>query len=143
MNASFPMSALRGQFDQAFSNLIDGAIGLTPLVNIGRRSFPAINMWENETSLFAEVELPGLTMDDIEVLVMGNELTIRGERREVEQPNSSWHRQERGVGGFSRAVRLPLEVDADDVSASLRDGVLTITLPKAKAALPRKIVVKS
>jgi len=106
--------------------------------------YPAINVWEDESSVHAEAELPGLLQDQIEVYVNeGNLLTVQGERRLGEGPNGTWHRRERGFGKFSRTVTLPADVDAEKVEARLENGVLHITLPKSAAALPRKIAVKS
>ena len=113
-----------------------------PFQNAGR-AFPALNIWEEGDALFAEAELPGMGMDDVEVLVVGNELTIKGTRKAVEGKSQGVHRQERGTGAFSRSVTLPFEVDAEKVEATLKDGVLRMTLPKAASARPRKIEVKT
>jgi HSP20 family protein len=82
-------------------------------------------------------------MEDLEVLVTGDELTLKGERREVKLEGASYHRHERGVGTFSRTVRLPIAIDSNKVQARLQEGVLTVTLPKSEASRPRKIEVKS
>lgn len=141
INNVFPMSSLRTELDRAFGSLFDSAVGMTPFGGLGQREFPAINLWEDELNLFAEAELPGLSMENVEVLAQANELTVRGERKDPENQGASYHRRERGVGSFHRVVELPVDVQADKVSATLRDGVLTITMPKAEAALPRKIKV--
>ena len=107
-------------------------------------SFPALNVWEQEDALVVEAELPGLGLEDLEIFVTGqNQLTIKGERPVVEVPNAVWHRQERGYGTFTRELTLPTLVDADKVEARYEAGVLTLTLPKAEAAKPRKITVRS
>jgi len=82
-------------------------------------------------------------MEDVEVLVNGDELTIKGQRKAAEAKEQSFHRQERVIGNFSRTVTLPFDVDAEKVQATLKDGVLRITLPKAASARPRKIEVKT
>lgn len=105
--------------------------------------FPALNLWEDGDNLVVEAELPGLRLSDIEVLVIGNELTIKGERKAEKREEVSYHRQERGTGVFNRLVRLPVMIDAGKVEASFKDGVLTVRLPKAEAAKPRRIEVKS
>lgn len=107
------------------------------------RAFPALNIWEEGDRLLTEAELPGMGMDDIELFVVGNELTIKGQRQPMAEEAANFHRRERVVGEFSRTVTLPVEIDADKVEASLKNGVLTITLPKAEAARPRKISVRS
>jgi HSP20 family protein len=106
-------------------------------------SYPAVNIWESDNAVFAEAELPGLSQDQIEVYVTeGNQLTIQGERKEVERPSDTWHRRERGFGKFNRTLTLPAEVDADKVEARLEHGILYITLPKNETARPRKVAVK-
>lgn len=117
-------------------NVVEGGTGRT-------RAFPALNIWEDGDVLMAEAEIPGLTMDDLEVYVVGNELTLRCQRRDAADENSNFHRRERGTGEFARTVTLPFEVDAQHVEATLCNGILTVKLPKAEAAKPRKIAVKS
>lgn len=107
------------------------------------RVFPPLNVWEDGERLMVEAETPGLDMNDIEVQVVGNELTIKGERKPFEGQNPTYHRQERGTGSFTRTVTLPIDVNADKVEAVLKDGVLTIALPKAEEAKARKITVKT
>jgi HSP20 family protein len=107
------------------------------------RTYPPLNVWEEGDRIMVEAEVPGLSMNDIDVQVVGNELTIKGERKPFEGQNVTFHRQERGTGSFVRTLALPVEVNADKVEAVLRDGVLTITLPKSEQAKARKINVKS
>jgi HSP20 family protein len=107
------------------------------------RAFPPVNLWEDEQNFYAEAEVPGLKLADIDIHLMGNELSLRGERKSETQEGVSYHRQERETGGFARVVRLPVEVEAGKVEAALKNGILTITLPKAAAARPRRIEVKA
>lgn len=143
VNESNPVRLLRGEFDRLFSDFAGGRAFPDPFGVLGRRPFPAVNAWEDHKAVYAEAELPGLTMEDIEVLVMGDELTIKGERKDTEKEGVTYHRRERGLGTFSRVLRLPIQIDAEKVEATLRDGVLTVKLPKAQSALPRKIELKS
>ena len=106
------------------------------------RGWPAVNLMEDGERLVAEAEAPGLTMEDLEILVVGDELTLKGHRRPMSDREVTFHRRERGTGEFARVITLPMAVDADKVEAVLKEGVLTITLPKAEAAKPRKITVK-
>lgn len=105
--------------------------------------FPALNVWENEECYFAEAECPGLNMQDLELSITGNQLLISGERKDEYSEKTSFHRQERGTGRFSRMLSLPTEVDSAKVEASLKNGVLTIRMPKAESAKPKRIEVKS
>ncbi|QEG02640.1 Spore protein SP21 [Stieleria maiorica] len=106
-------------------------------------SYPALNVWEDDDNLYAEAELPGFNMDELEIYVTGNQLTIKGERRPPEHGDGTWHRQERGYGKFSRMIEVPGDVDGDKVSAEFKNGVLHITLPKSEAVKPRRIEVKA
>jgi len=107
-------------------------------------SFPAVNVWEETDALHVEAELPGLNLTDLEIYVTGgNQLTIKGQRKQMPLEKGVWHREERTYGEFSRVLTLPYPVDADKVDARFDNGVLRITLPKHEAARPRKIAVKS
>jgi HSP20 family protein len=137
MQPVFPFGDLRREVNRLFE---DYAL---PAVSGRAPSFPAINAWEDENNLFVEAELPGLTMNDLEITVVGDELSIKGERKPCgADEQATFHRRERGVGSFSRFITLPMDVDAERVEAVLRDGVLSITLPKAAEAKPRRIQVK-
>ncbi len=106
--------------------------------------YPPLNVWEDEDHLYVEAELPGFDLSDLEIYVTGeNQLNIKGERKEPELKGGTWHRQERGHGGFSRMIGLPGNVNADKVSAEFKHGVLTVTLPKSEEVKPRRIEVKS
>jgi len=129
-----------------WDSLLGDALGLAPQVAgwpvPGRVTFPALNVWSDESNLFVEAEVPGLGLNDLDVAVVGDELTIGGERRQVPKEGVAHHRRERGIGKFSRSVRLPFAVDATAVRAQLQSGVLTVTLPKAPELRPRRIEVK-
>lgn len=138
----FPMATLeemRREMDRLFSGVARGVNGLSHRA----RRYPALNVWETGDALIVEAEVPGLTMQDLEVEVVGAELCIRGTRKSTEGEDVAFHRQERGFGEFARSITLPTEVNTDKVEAVLKDGVLTISLPKAETAKARKITVKS
>jgi len=103
--------------------------------------FPSLNVWEDVDVVFAEAEVPGLKAEDLDISVLGNHLTVKGRRTATAVDGGTYHRRERNVGEFVRTVTLPVEVDADKVEASLADGVLKISMPKAEAAKPRKVTV--
>jgi HSP20 family protein len=130
-----------GQFQNEMDRVFKSFFG-EPAV-AGRRSLPLLNVWETEDALHLEAELPGFKMEELDLQVVGNELAIKGERKRVEETDKLvFHRQERVAGRFERTLRLPMEIDAAKVEASLQDGVLSVTLPKAAAAKPRKIQVR-
>ena len=106
--------------------------------------YPPLNLWEDDNNLYVEAELPELELTDLEIFVDGdNQLSIKGERKQPERENGTWHRQERGHGKFSRAGELPQYVDSEKVTAEFKHGVLTITLPKREEAKARRIEVKA
>ena len=107
-------------------------------------AYPAVNVWEDGDNVYAEAELPGMGLEDLEIYVTGgNQLTLKGERRPNTPERGVWHRQERQFGGFSRSLTLPYPVDADKVDARLEHGVLQLRLSKHESARPRKIPVRS
>ena len=134
----------RSEMDRLFEDFFGGwpdslwETGVT-----GRRGFPALNVWEDGENVYAEAEMPALELEDLELLVLGNELTIKGKRQGNEKEGVTYHCRERGRGPFNRTIRLPVEVDSNRVQATLKDGVLNVTLPKAETAKPRRIEVKS
>ncbi len=111
----------------------------------GRAAAPAMNIYASESALTIEAEVPGMALDDIEIVLNGDELTIRGIRRGTRNNNqpegSSVLRRERPVGSFERTFTLPAELDRENASASLEHGVLTIALPKSQAARPRRLAI--
>jgi HSP20 family protein len=85
-----------------------------------------------------------MELNDVEIFFDGdNQLTIQGERKTPAPDAGTWHRRERGFGQFKRTISLPVSVASDDVSATLKNGILTIQLPKPEELKPRKIAVKS
>jgi HSP20 family protein len=106
-------------------------------------AYPALNLWEDDEKLSVEAELPGYELDQLEIFVNGGkQLTIKGQRQQTPAEGGMWHRQERNFGRFERTIELPYDVDADKVAAELKQGVLTITLPKREEVKPRRIAVK-
>lgn len=104
---------------------------------------PPVDIYEDDRhELVVRAELPGLRREDIDVTVEHNVLTLRGERRRDEVKESQYHRAERTYGSFSRSFTLPATVDAKQVRAEYRDGMLTIRLPLRDEARPRQIQVE-
>jgi len=108
-----------------------------------RRTFPAINVWINEAEgVIVTAELPGVNADALDISVTGDTLTLGGERPiSDEVPAEQYHRRERQYGSFSRTVQLPFTVDAGKVEATMKRGVLQISLPRAEAEKPKQIPV--
>lgn len=107
---------------------------------LGGRAYPRINLREDDDNLYLEALLPGIDAKALELTVLKNTLTIAGERQNGIE-NVTWHRRERGIGRFLRTIDLPAAVDADRVKADYQDGVLTVTLPKAETAKPKRVQI--
>jgi HSP20 family protein len=130
------MGRLQNEMNRVFGKGGDGSRSFT-------RSYPALNIWEDKDKLYVEAELPGFSMEDLEIFIENNLLTIKGERKAPEAEDITWHRQECGFGSFSRTFELPDDVDAEKVEASLRNGILLIELPRREEVKPRRIEVKA
>lgn len=103
---------------------------------------PALDVHEDKNSFSVRVELPGLKREDIEVSLHDGALVISGERKaETINEDTEVHRRERYYGKFSRVLNLPATVAGDKVAAQYKDGILTVTLPKAEEAKPKTISV--
>lgn len=104
---------------------------------------PAVDIIENRDRYTLNAELPGISKEEVQVTLENNVLTIRGEKKtNADQKEGDVHRVERRYGSFERSFTLPAAVDVNKIDAQFRDGVLTLTLPKAEEAKPRAIDVK-
>ena len=114
----------------------DGTLGLSMWT-------PAVDIAEHENDYVVNIELPGVNKDDVKITLESNILTIRGEKKqEKESKDQNLHRVERSYGAFQRSFTLPTTVKNDRIDASFKDGILTVTLPKAEEAKPKQIEVK-
>ena len=104
---------------------------------------PPLDLYETDQEYVVKLAVPGLMPDNFEITMQQNELTIRGRTQEEEQANARYHIREQRFGEFTRIIRFPTTVDADKIQATLADGILTIHVPKAEAAKPRRITVKT
>ena len=103
---------------------------------------PAIDVYETKDDLVVAVEVPGVKEKDIHLSIVGDMLSLRGQRpADGQVKEESFHRIERWSGSFERHVQLPIPVQADRVRASYRDGVLEIRLPKVEEVKPREIKI--
>lgn len=105
---------------------------------------PTVDMYENKDQVVVRAELPGMTKEDIQISLHQDSLIISGERKlEQESEDGETSRSERFFGRFQRALELPKAVDGNRVKAAYKDGILTVTLPKAEEAKPKQITVKA
>jgi len=103
----------------------------------------ALDVAEQEDAFIVKASIPGVPVDDVEITLTDNVLTIKGEMKEdKEVKEANYHLRERRFGSFLRSVTLPTTVDADKIEAINENGVLTLKLPKAEAVKPKKIEVK-
>ncbi len=109
----------------------------------GRTTWPRVNLYDADSRIVLEAELPGVSRDDLDITVTKDVLSISGKRTTDVPEGYSVHRRERGAIQFARSFTLPGKVDPEKVGAELADGVLTITLEKAPEAQPKKIALKS
>jgi HSP20 family protein len=131
------MERMRQQMDNFLSRVSEGGM---PSLHAG--VFPSINITEDPDKYHIRAELPGILAEDLEIQATGNNLSISGERKiEAEKDSVRYHRREREAGKFSRAVNLPGDIDPDGVSASLNNGILKISVPKAEKAKPKQITI--
>ena len=130
-------------FDQFFSDDFPFATRLIP--RPGADFFPRLDISENETEYKVSAELPGMEEKDIQIRLEKDSLVLSGEKKsEVEEKEKTFHRVERCYGSFERVIPFNTQLDEDKVNAVFKNGVLTITLPKAGDAIrkSRQIEIK-
>jgi len=141
-----PMRDLRHawrRFPQELDRLF-GRWGVEPPAWGTPAVYPLVNLWEDDEFVYAEAELPGLKLQDLEITVSGeNQLTLEGKRESSVPDKVGLYCQERGFGSFERVLTLPSRVDPTKVDARLENGVLTIKMARSAATRPRKITVKA
>ncbi len=137
-----PLGRLHDEMDTLFNRFFGPDWGFEPL----RTGYwlPALDIAERENELLVKVELPGMKVEDFDIQVQGNILTISGEKKESkEDKDENYYHAERRYGSFRREVTLSSEVDVEHINAEYKDGVLTVRLPKTEQSKPKKISVKS
>jgi HSP20 family protein len=102
---------------------------------------PPVDLYETEGGFVLTAEVPGLTRDNIDIQAEESRIVIRGERASGQVSCEQYHRVERGHGRFSRAFVLPEPIDVEGVTADLKDGLLTVTIPKAAGRGARRVDV--
>ena len=150
-----PLTTLRGEIDRLFDEFSRG----WSVFPFGSRSFdweplwrrgamfgpavPAVDIAEKAQAYQITAELPGLDEKEIEVTVSDDGVRIKGEKKEEkEEKTKSFYRVERSYGRFERSVQLPMMVKGDKVEAAFKNGVLTVSLPKAEEAKAKSVKIK-
>ncbi len=135
VNRLFDQSEVDRLFNTFFRRSAQGALP--------ERSWaPGADMYETKDELVIKVDLPGMTEKDVQVSITGDLLSLKGQRMESEAVKpEQYFRAERWTGRVERTFQLPIPVQTDNVRASYRDGVLTVTLPKVEAVKPKEIKI--
>ena len=130
------LSSLREEMNRLFESPL---AGLSQGFNTWA---PTVDLFEDKNNFFVQLEVPGMKKEEIEVSLHEGTLIISGERKfEHESDERQTYRSERFSGRFQRSVVLPAAVAADKVTASYKDGILTVTLPKSEESKPKQIEV--
>ena len=135
------MSRMQREMDALFRGLGTGR--LSGDAGHALRDWPRINLREDAEHLYVEALLPGIEPEKLDMNVLGNTLTLTGERTgvEAEKNGQTWHRRERGTGKFLRTIELPVAINPEQVKAEYRNGLLLVTLPKVEEARPKRISI--
>jgi len=139
---SDPLDSLT-HIQREMSDLFDFLSSAPQMEGYVNVEYPPIIVSMNEENVFVRAELPGIKVSDLDVQVVNDILTMKGERKFTPDPaKATYLRRERDYGTFARSIVLPEKVDAEKVTASYKNGVLTVKLPKAPESKPRQVVIK-
>lgn len=138
------LASLRDEMNRVFDSFWHGDFGLESMREWGSRFNLDLDVVEDENFVTIKADTPGIDPKDIDISVVGNTLTIKGEKKEEsEDKGKDYYRSERRYGSFVRSIQLPSSVDAEKVKAEYKKGVLKITMPKPESEKPKRIEVKS
>ena len=134
----FEFDRIRKEMDRVWDSFLEGR----PMRRAGEW-LPSIDVSETKSDLVIKAELPGMDSKDIDISLSNGFLTIKGEKnQEKEEKDENYHLIERSYGSFTRSVQLPREVQSDKITASFKNGVLRVTLPKSEEAKKKEIKIK-
>jgi len=138
------MTTLRDGIDQLFDRVFQSPLELTRQTQFMGGWTPAVDLYEDKDNLIVKAELPGMKKEDIDISLHDGMLTVSGERKAEQKTEAAGaYRSERFEGRFQRTFSLPTLVKSDAVTAAYKDGVLTVTLPKAEEAKPKQIPINT
>ncbi len=125
-----PFLTLRNEMNRLFDSFFDD-VSISPFREHWGRTFPKVNIKEDEKEIKVTAELPGIDQKDVDISIYNNVLTLRGEKKqEKEDKDGDYYHKECSYGSFHRDIALHSEVDEEKVKADFKNGVLNITLPK-------------
>jgi HSP20 family protein len=136
------MERLRQRLDRAFDEL-DGSRGYESGETLAASRFPYVSLEDKGKEFEVTAWLPGMSEKDIEIKIHQDVLTLAGERKNEAPEGYIAHRQERATVRFSRSLAFPAKVDPEKATATLKDGILSVTLAKAAEAQPRQISIRT
>lgn len=137
-----PLDSLT-HIQREMSDLLDFLSSTPPKGTYINAEFPPIIVSTSGDNVIVRAEIPGIKVNDLDVQVVNDVLTIKGERKtSIEVSKMTYLRRERPYGTFARAIILPERVDAEKVTASYKNGVLVVTLPKAPESKPKQVIIK-
>jgi HSP20 family protein len=130
------------EWERRFDDLLGRPLWRLPVEE--KSWMPAVDVFEKEDRFIVKAELPGMKEEDIDISVVGDTLSIKGEKKtETEVKEEDYYRCERSYGSFYRSIPIPSNVDANKIEASFDDGVLELVLPKSAKIKPKKIAVSA
>jgi HSP20 family protein len=136
----FEFDRIRREMDRLWDSFLEGR---PRRAEEGGEWLPSLDVSETKNDLVIKAELPGMDPKDIDISLINGFLTIKGEKKqEKEEKDENYHLIERSYGSFTRSVRLPREVQSDKITASFKNGVLRVTLPKSEEAKKKEIKIK-
>jgi HSP20 family protein len=137
------LTSLHRDIDDLFSRFF-GRTERLPMASFGwGLEYPAVNIKKEGDNFIVHAEIPGVDPKDIDINITGNMLTLRGQRKmEKKEEEKDYYVREISMGSFERTIALPVDINADNVKAAYKNGLLEITLPAAQAAKGKKIEVK-
>jgi HSP20 family protein len=138
----FEFDRVRREMDRLWDSFLEGR----PMrrAEEGGEWLPSLDVSETKNDLVIKAELPGMDAKDIDISLNNGFLTIKGEKKhEKEEKDENYHLIERSYGSFTRSVRLPREVQSDKITASFKNGVLRVTLPKSEESKKKEIKIKA
>jgi HSP20 family protein len=133
------------RLQQVMDRFVNPALGFDTYGTAEPGVFPHMNIFGDGDGIVVRAEVPGVSPDDLEIVVEDGRLLIAGERKAGgpgDGKSGSYHRRERRAGRFSRALRLPDDLDAAGAKATCRHGMLTVRIPRREAAKPRKVTIE-
>lgn len=142
LNSWFPFFDVAKTLDE-MDRMFSSPGAPTGLRSVPRGTFPAMNVYDRGDSVMLTAEIPGVKADDLDLSVLNDSVTLKGQRKDAAADKDRYYRRERMTGSFNRTITLPDPVDPDSVKAEYTNGVLKVTMSKAEEAKAKKIQIKA